>query len=114
MGDVEKAVLRALRGKTTVHMRELVRETGISVGRILRAIDELEKRGLIRSFRHGGYSFFSLTEEGEREASRAEVSIPPLGVRGPQSREEAGESAEAGEQPGDVEGGLGDGDSGGL
>ncbi len=63
----EKSVIKALcreRGKTLLYQNEIISLTGLSKPTVSKALEELERKGLVRVIRRGKLKYVELTEKG--------------------------------------------------
>jgi len=63
--EVSQRIMNVLEKKEIVHLRQLLQELPYSLREIRRALQILESRGAVESFRHGGYTFYRLPKREE-------------------------------------------------
>jgi len=64
LDEVSMKLLRILSERGTIHLRGMLKLTGLTLSELSERLGALLEKGLVREFRHGGYRFFSITEEG--------------------------------------------------
>ncbi len=82
MEQLQRRVLKVIEKGGTIHLRKLFKVVGISFDEIIKITKDLEDRGYIRSFTHGGYRFFSITEEGKKALQQVKPAQSPQEVIG--------------------------------
>jgi len=64
LDEVSMKLLKILAERGTLHLRSILKLTGLTLSELSDGLRVLLERGFVREFRHGGYRFFSITEEG--------------------------------------------------
>ncbi|MHA1595347.1 MAG: hypothetical protein ACTSXJ_06830 [Candidatus Baldrarchaeia archaeon] len=60
-------LLELIRSNRGVHIRALLKMSGLHPVEFLRLVRELERHGIVKVVRRGGYKFFYLIEESDEE-----------------------------------------------
>jgi len=76
MEQLHRRVLKVIEKAGTIHMRKLFKVIGVKFDEIIEITKVLENKGYIKSFTHGGYKFFSITEEGKKALSEVKTTEP--------------------------------------
>jgi len=74
MEQLQRRVLKVIDKAGTIHLRKLFKVIGIEFDEIIEITKTLEDKGYIKSFTHGGYKFFSVTEEGKKALSEVKTT----------------------------------------
>ena len=70
-GPVRDKILRELNKGETLHLRELIVRTGLGLSELKGVLSQLVAEGLVEEFRHGGYTFYRLTETGRGQLMKS-------------------------------------------
>ncbi|RLG44522.1 MAG: hypothetical protein DRO00_03555 [Thermoproteota archaeon] len=74
MEQLQRRVLKVIEKAGTIHLRKLFKVIGVRFDEIIEITKALEDKGYIKSFTHGGYKFFSITEEGKKALSEVKTT----------------------------------------
>lgn len=85
MEQLQRRVLKVIEKAGTIHLRKLFKVVGIGFDEIIEITKALENKGYIKSFTHGGYKFFSITEEGKKALSEVKTTESARKVIGGES-----------------------------
>lgn len=85
MEQIQLRILKVVDRAGTIHLRKLFKVIGIEFGKIIEITKDLESKGYIKSFTHGGYKFFSITEEGKKALKELQEKRPTEKVIGGES-----------------------------
>ena len=85
MEQIQLRVLKVIDRAGTIHLRKLFKVIGIEFSKIIEITKDLEGKGYIKSFTHGGYRFFSITEEGKKALREVQEKRPTEKVIGEES-----------------------------
>ncbi len=85
MEQLQRRVLKVIEKAGTIHLRKLFKVIGVGFDEIIEITKALENKGYIKSFTHGGYKFFSITEEGKKALSEVKPAESAQKVIGGES-----------------------------
>ncbi len=63
--DKANKILELIRKRGTVHLRRIIVESGLPFNEALPILKSLEEKGLIEEFKHGGYTYYKITDAGK-------------------------------------------------
>lgn len=63
--DKANRILEFIKKRGTVHLRRIIIEVGLPFSEALPILKSLEEKGLIEGFRHGGYTYYKITNAGK-------------------------------------------------
>ncbi len=85
MERLQRRVLKVIDKAGTIHLRKLFKVIGIKFDEIIEITKDLEDKGYIKSFTHGGYKFFSITEDGKKALEELQAAKSTQEVIGGES-----------------------------
>ncbi len=76
MEDLRERIVRLLKERGVLHIRQLIRELNTGYTQVKEALDGMVEEGVVEKFSHGGYTFYKLSENLGKDNEKGEGGPP--------------------------------------